>query len=83
MSDQKDKTFDFAKAIEELEEINCWFQNEEINLDEGLSKFRRGLELIKKSRERLKQVENEFKEIKEKYETKEDIEPSEDLHNKF
>jgi len=56
MSDPKNKTFDFAKAIEELEEINRWFQNEEIDLDKGLSKFRRGLELIKKSRERLKQV---------------------------
>lgn len=67
MSDPKDKTFDFAKAIEELEEINRWFQNEEISLDEGLSKFRRGLELIKKSRERLKQVENEFKKIKKEF----------------
>ena len=28
MSDTIDKTFDFAKAIEELEEINHWFQNE-------------------------------------------------------
>ncbi|MFH1706138.1 MAG: exodeoxyribonuclease VII small subunit [Patescibacteria group bacterium] len=67
MTDQKDKAFDFAKAIEELEEINRWFQNEEINLDEGLSKFRRGLELIKKSRGRLKEVENEFKEIKKEF----------------
>ena len=67
MSDPKNKSFDFAKAIEELEGINRWFQNEEINLDEGLAKFRRGLELIKKSRERLKQVENEFKEIKKEF----------------
>ena len=67
MSDKKAKTFDFAKAIEELEEINRWFQSEEIDLDKGLSKFRRGLELIKKSRERLKEVENEFKEIKKEF----------------
>ncbi len=67
MNEKEDKSFDFAKAIEELEEINRWFQNEEIDLDAGLSKFRRGLELIKKSRERLKQVENEFKEIKKEF----------------
>ena len=67
MNDKIDKSFDFAKTIEELEEINRWFQNEEIDLDEGLSRFRRGLELIKKSRERLKQVENEFKEIKKEF----------------
>ena len=76
MSDTIDKTFDFAKAIEELEEINHWFQNEDIDLDEGLSKFRRGLELIKKSRERLKQVENEFKEIKK--ESSEEESPAEE-----
>ena len=67
MNEKEDKSFDFAKAIEELEEINRWFQNEEIDLDAGLSKFRRGLELIKKSRERLRQVENEFKEIKKEF----------------
>lgn len=67
MNTKINKSFDFAKAIEELEEINRWFQNEEIGLDEGLSKFRRGLELIKKSREKLKQVENEFKEIKKEF----------------
>ena len=63
----KDKPFDFAKALKELEEINRWFQNEEIDLDEGLTKFRRGLELIKKSKGRLKQVEIEFNEIKKEF----------------
>ncbi|MBM3284129.1 exodeoxyribonuclease VII small subunit [Candidatus Gottesmanbacteria bacterium] len=63
----KNKKFDFAQAIKELEEINNWFQSEEINLDEGLAKFRRGLSLIKKCRERLMDVENEFTEIKKEY----------------
>ena len=70
----QDQNFDFTKAIKELEEINGWFQNEEINLDEGLTKFRQGLNLIKKCRERLKQVENEFIEIKKEYESKEEPE---------
>lgn len=76
----KDKKFNFTKAIEELEEINRWFQNEEIDLEEGLTKFRHGLELIKKCRERLKIVENEFKEIKKEFsedeEVKAQIEPN-------
>lgn len=62
-------TFDFSKAIGELEEINRWFQNEDIDLDVGLSKFRRGLALIKQCRERLKHVENEFVEIKKEFQT--------------
>ena len=63
----QDDKFDFAKAVSEIEEINQWFQNEDVDLDEGLAKFRRGLELIKKCQTRLKQVENEFVEIKKEF----------------
>ena len=62
-----DQTFDFKKSIEELEEINRWFQDEEVDLDEGLKRLRRGKDLIKKCRERLKSVENEFIKIKEEF----------------
>lgn len=67
----QNSTFDFSKTINELEEINRWFQNEDVDLDAGLTKFRRGLELIKKCRERLSQVENEFIEIKKEFGTEE------------
>lgn len=73
---------DFSEAIKELEEINGWFQEEEINLDEGLTKFRRGLDLIKQCKERLKQVENEFIEINKEYGTKEEPESSEKTEDK-
>jgi len=56
--------FNFTKAIKELEEVNSWFQSGDINLEEGLTKFRRGLELIKSCRKRLKEAENEFTEMK-------------------
>lgn len=75
---KQDKSFDFAQAIEELEGINRWFQTEDIDLDEGLAKFRRGLEIIKNSRERLKQVENEFMEIKKQFGEGETPEVAED-----
>jgi exodeoxyribonuclease VII small subunit len=73
----QDTKFDFSKAITELEEINRWFQSEEIDLDTGLAKFRRGLELIKICRGRLKQVENEFIEIKKEFSPEENITPEE------
>lgn len=62
--------FDFSTAIKELEDINRWFQNEEVNLDEGLVKFRQGVGLIKKCKGRLKEVENEFEEIKKELSNK-------------
>lgn len=56
--------FNFKEAIEEVEKINEWFQGEEIDLDEALQKYKRGMVLIKKCKERLKRAENRFKEIK-------------------
>jgi exodeoxyribonuclease VII small subunit len=61
------KQFDFASSIHQLEEINTWFQNEDLDLDEGLEKLKRGKELIKKCRTRLQEVENEFIEIKKEF----------------
>ncbi len=61
------KKLDFAQSLTRLEEINTWFQNEDINLDEGLQKLREGNELIKQCREKLQAVENEFVKIKQEY----------------
>ena len=54
----------FASAMERLNEINEWFQQEDIDLDEGLKKLKEGKELIRQCREKLKNVENEFLDIK-------------------
>jgi exodeoxyribonuclease VII small subunit len=61
---KKDEQFDFAGALKKLEEINLWFQQEDIDLEEGLGKLRQGKDLLAQCRSRLKQVENEFTEIK-------------------
>jgi len=66
----KDK-FNFTEAYKEIEEINEWFQQEDIDLEEGLGKYKRGLELIKKCREQLKEVENKLEEIKKESSLKE------------
>jgi exodeoxyribonuclease VII small subunit len=66
MADTQQK-LDFTQSVNWLEEINSWFQNEDFNLDEGLQKLREGNELIKKCRIRLKEVENEFVQIKQDF----------------
>jgi exodeoxyribonuclease VII small subunit len=66
MADAQQK-LDFTKSVNRLEEINSWFQKEDFNLDEGLQKLREGNELIKKCRTRLKEVENEFVQIKQDF----------------
>jgi exonuclease VII small subunit len=51
--------------LKQLEEINSWFDSqEELDLELGLQKVKEGMQLVKTSRMRLKQIENEFEEIK-------------------
>ena len=51
--------------IEDIKKISDWFEDqEEIDLEEALVKIREAGDLIKLSKDRLVEVENEFKEIK-------------------
>ncbi|MEK7615868.1 MAG: exodeoxyribonuclease VII small subunit [Patescibacteria group bacterium] len=64
MAKQSSKEFNFKKAFAELEDISSWFQNPDIDLDEALKKYERGLVLIKEAQAHLKETENQFKVIK-------------------
>jgi hypothetical protein len=60
---------DLKKYLEDIKRISDWFEDqEEIDLEEALVKIREAGELIKLSKDRLVEVENEFKEIKTKIE---------------
>lgn len=65
--DKGDKKTDFAAGLKELEAITAWFESEEVDLDQALSKFERGVELAAKLREQLKVVENQVEQIKQKF----------------
>ena len=67
MAQKAEKKFNFGEAFDELEKITDWFDKEQIDLEEGLTKFERGLELAAKLKSRLKQVENRVEEIKVKF----------------
>ncbi len=58
----------FSKAFEELESITEWFEAGEVDLDEGLKKFERGLALAKTCKEKLNEVEIKVRELKQKFE---------------
>ncbi|HTM68338.1 MAG TPA: exodeoxyribonuclease VII small subunit [Candidatus Binatia bacterium] len=65
--DTKDKAEDFGAAYKELEAIIEWFEREDVDLEEGLKKFERGLQLAKGCKARLKEVENRVTEIKARF----------------
>ena len=59
------KQTNLSESLKKLEGIAAWFENqEEVDVEEGLKKVKEGAMLIKSSRERLKEVENEFEEVK-------------------
>lgn len=63
------KKSSFADAFQELEEITAWFETAEVDLDEGLKKFERGLELAQVCKKKLSEVENQVIDLKKKFAT--------------
>jgi exodeoxyribonuclease VII small subunit len=59
--------FNFKQALEELKKINDEFDSEDIDIDRALKKFKYGLGLAKKCKDRLREIENEVIKIKEKF----------------
>lgn len=63
-----EEKFNFTEAYQKIEDINKWFQGEDIDLDDAIRQYERGMDLIKKCKDRLKEAENKFEEIKKRYE---------------
>lgn len=61
------QTFEFEAALKELEQIAAWFERPDIDLDEGLVKFERGMELAQKLKEHLAGVENRVERIRRRF----------------
>lgn len=54
-----------TETIKKLRAITTWFESQdEIDVEKGLEHIKEGAELIKSSRTRLKELENEFEEVK-------------------
>ncbi|KKR15460.1 MAG: hypothetical protein UT42_C0001G0017 [Candidatus Falkowbacteria bacterium GW2011_GWA2_39_24] len=56
--------------LKRLAKITEWFDNQgEVDVEEGLKKVKEAAGIIKVSKVRLKEIENEFEEIKKEIET--------------
>jgi len=63
----KDNELTLSKAFDELEKITAEFEGGDIDLEKGVPKFKRGLELAKFLKEKLSKIENEIEEIKSNF----------------
>lgn len=56
-----------SKAFEELEKITQEFESGQVDLEKGIPKFRKGLQLARFLKKRLGKIENEIEEIKAEF----------------
>ncbi len=61
------KKTDFKQQLEELEQIVEWFESEEVDIDQALEKFERGMELASNLEKQLSEMENKVQEITQKF----------------
>lgn len=73
---QHTKELSMQGAFSELEEIVAEFETGNVDLEKSLPKFKKGLELAKFLKNRLKTLENEIEEIKEQYQDVETVDSS-------
>jgi exonuclease VII small subunit len=60
-------TTNITETMKKLRAITEWFESqEEIDVEKGIEKVKEGAELIKLSKERLKELQNEFEDVKKK-----------------
>lgn len=65
----KEKELSLGESLKQLEAITEWFdQQEAIDVERALEKVKEGARLLRSSREKLKQVENEFQVIRQELE---------------
>jgi exodeoxyribonuclease VII small subunit len=62
-----EKEASFNQSYQELEDIVSWFDRDDLDLEEGLAKFERGLTLAKQCQEKLDQVSRRVEEISAKF----------------
>jgi len=62
---KKTTEVNLKENLKKLSTIVSWFESQDdLDVEQGLEYVKEGAGLIKSSRERLSQIENEFKEIK-------------------
>jgi hypothetical protein len=69
---KKDEKINLTDSLQKLNEIVGWFESQEdVDVEVGLEKVREAAGLIKSSKGRLAEIENEFKEIEKEISSEE------------
>jgi exodeoxyribonuclease VII small subunit len=67
MATKKNEAFDFGAKLKELETISSELEEQELDLDRGISQYEAGMKLVKELKEHLETATNRVEEIKRQY----------------
>lgn len=70
MDKQNQEVKNLSENLKKLSEITSWFEKRDNagDIEQGLEKVKEAVVIIKASKDRLKEIENEFEEIKKEIE---------------
>lgn len=63
MPKAKEQKFNFKQSYANLQGIMTWFEQEDIDLEEGVKKYEEGSKLVKDLKQYLETVENKITEL--------------------
>ena len=70
-----EENINLKDSLNKIKKIVDWFENrEDVDVEAGLDKVKEGVKLIKMSKKRLGELENEFKKVKEDLKESSDFE---------
>lgn len=65
MSTKDNQKENLSESLKKIQGIISWFEDQvEVDVEKGLEKVKEGAALIKTSRKRLEEIENEFEVVK-------------------
>jgi exodeoxyribonuclease VII small subunit len=59
----KDKELTTAQLQAQLDELLAWFESDQVDLDQAVTKYQQGTQLVAQLQERLKTAQNTIKKI--------------------
>ncbi|PIP56572.1 hypothetical protein COX05_02350 [candidate division WWE3 bacterium CG22_combo_CG10-13_8_21_14_all_39_12] len=62
------------EILAELNDLESWFKSDEITIDGALANYQKGLELITQAKGYIDEIENQFTQVTQKYESVDGIE---------
>ncbi len=66
---KKSNSVDYQTLQTELDKILQWFEQDDVDLDQAIAKYERGMEIAKELESYLKTAENKIEIVKKKFDS--------------